>query len=28
VNGGFDALWESRNKGKLFKDMTFPDPEE
>jgi hypothetical protein len=27
VNGGFDAVWEYRNKGKLFKHMTFPDPE-
>ena len=28
VNNGFDAMWESRNKGKLFKDMTIPEPEE
>lgn len=27
VNQGFDTLWESHNKGKLFKDMTFPDPD-
>ena len=28
VNNGFDAMWESRNKGKLFKDMTIPEPSE
>ena len=28
VNKGFDSAWESRNKGKLFKDLTLPDPEE
>ena len=28
VNKGFDSAWESRNKGKLFKDLTQPDPEE
>lgn len=27
VNQGFDTLWESNNKGKLFKHMTFPEPE-
>jgi|TARA_B110000977_G_scaffold140607_3_gene178509 ubiquinol-cytochrome c reductase subunit 9 len=27
VNNGFDSMWESRNKGKLFKHMTFPEPE-
>ena len=30
VNNGFDALWESRNKGKLYKDIVgnFPPTEE
>ena len=28
VNKGFDSAWESRNKGKLFKDLTLPDAEE
>ena len=28
VNKGFDSAWESRNKGKLFKDLKLPDPEE
>ncbi|ACO64518.1 predicted protein [Micromonas commoda] len=30
VNNGFDALWESRNKGKLYKDIVgnFPPMEE
>jgi len=28
VNKGFDSMWESRNKGKLFKDLKLPDAEE
>ena len=28
VNAGFDAMWESHNKGKLYKHMTIPVPEE
>ena len=28
VNKGFESAWESRNKGKLFKDLTLPDAEE
>ena len=28
VNQGFDAMWESHNKGKLYKHMSFPEPEE
>lgn len=28
VNQGFDSMWESHNKGKLYKHMTFPTPEE
>ena len=28
VNKGFDSMWESRNKGKLFKDLKLPEAEE
>jgi hypothetical protein len=30
VNNGFDTLWESRNKGKLYKHIVgnFPELEE
>ena len=28
VNKGFDSMWESRNKVKLFKDLKLPEAEE